>query len=160
MKKRFSRSKKIEPIDLDITSLLDILVIMLVFLLKNYNASELTLDLVKNVKAADSESRLLGHNAPIVQISASGEIYLENKLLGHLKENGLSLLEAKLQEVKDRIPASVIEAEKLKDKEAKKTNMINLVFDKDLPYESVDAIMSSSARVGFNQFKFIVKGNY
>ncbi len=158
MKKRFSRSKKIEAIDLDITSLLDILVIMLVFLLKNYNASELTLDLVKSVKAAESESRFLGHSAPVVQISAAGEIFLENKLLGHLKDDGLSILEAKLKEVKDRMPASL--DPKKAEEAKKKTGMINLVFDKDLPYESVDAIMSSSARVGFNQFKFIVKGNY
>ena len=54
MRKTFNRRKKREPVDIDITSLLDILVIMLVFLLLNYNASDLKLELVPNLEMAPS----------------------------------------------------------------------------------------------------------
>ena len=43
MKKKFQRKRIREGVDVDITSLLDILTILLVFLLKSYNASEETL---------------------------------------------------------------------------------------------------------------------
>ena len=56
MKKRFGRKRNREAVDVDITSLLDILTILLVFLLKSYNASDLKLDLTKNLEMADSAS--------------------------------------------------------------------------------------------------------
>ena len=64
-----SRSKK-EPLDLDITSLLDVLVILLVFLLKSYNASDLKLNLVKDLVVPNSDARTLGHHAVIVQVNS------------------------------------------------------------------------------------------
>ena len=68
MKKRFNNRRKAEPVDLDITSLLDILVIMLVFLLMNYNASDLQLDLVKDLE----EKWGVSAAAPVAVAAAPG----------------------------------------------------------------------------------------
>lgn len=71
-----ARKNKGAP-DIDITSLLDVLVILLVFLLKSYNASDLTLDLVDNVKLPSSNTRLLGNNAVIVfRVCLIGHTYM------------------------------------------------------------------------------------
>jgi biopolymer transport protein ExbD len=153
MKKRFTRSKKTELVDLDITSLLDILVILLVFLLMNYNVAELQLDLVKDLAPADSESRNFGRIAPTVQINRLNELYLDQKLLGKADAQGLAILTSKLSEIKVREPAAT-------DKKAQeKKGLINLVFDKDTPYDLVDGVMMVTAEVGYNKFKFIVRGN-
>ena len=73
-----SRSKK-EPLDLDITSLLDVLVILLVFLLKSYNASDLKLNLVKDLVVPNSDARTLGHHAVIVQVNSHKKLFINNK---------------------------------------------------------------------------------
>jgi biopolymer transport protein ExbD len=157
MKKRFNRSKRAEMVDLDITSLLDILVILLVFLLLNYNAAELQLDLVKDLDPSESESRNFGKIAPTVQINKNQEVFLDNVLLGRVDQNALDILNAKLAELPVREPATNTASAPKKDD---KKGLINLVFDKDTPYDLVDSVMMVTARVGYNRFKFIVRGNY
>lgn len=88
MKKRFGRKRTSEPVDVDITSLLDILTILLVFLLKSYNASDLKLDLQKNVEIADSDSRKMTRFAPVVQINKEAKVFLNNKEIGRLPASG------------------------------------------------------------------------
>ncbi len=153
MRKTFAKKReKKEPMDIDITSLLDILVILLVFLLKSYNASDLKLDLVKSLTVPDSKARKLGNHAVIVQVDKNKNIWVDKKLIGTIPNSGSEipslkeLLENKKKE--DRAPA------------AKKAKSINLVFDKNTPYKSLQKVMHTSAIVGFTEFKFIVQGNY
>lgn len=156
MKKRFARHKKREPIDVDITSLLDILTILLVFLLKSYNASDLKLDLVKNLEIPDSEARALTRFAPVIQVDRNSMVYLNNKEVGRLPASGsLRSLTEKLKEVK-----ALTEAEQKDRSVAHNTELVNLVFDRDSDYEVVQRVMNDSAMAGYSQFKFIVKGNY
>jgi len=75
----FRRRERAESLEIDITSLLDILVIMLVFLLMNYNASDLQLDLAKGLTMAESESKKITHYAPVVQLNGEQTIFLDNK---------------------------------------------------------------------------------
>ena len=74
------------------------------------------------------------------------------KIIGKIPTNGSEVPEllALLKERKaaDRAPA------------AKKAKAVNLVFDKDTPYKSLQKIMHTSAVAGFTEFKFIVQGNY
>ena len=51
------RKNKREVLDVDITSLLDILVILLVFLLKSYNSSGVTLTIPEGIVLPDSKSQ-------------------------------------------------------------------------------------------------------
>jgi biopolymer transport protein ExbD len=155
MKKTFRRRKSPEMVDLDITSLLDILVILLVFLLMNYNASDLKLDLVKNLEIADSESQRITHYAPVVQLNGQQIIFLDEKEIARLpagESEALAQLEDALKKRHDALP----EKEKKSDEGA----LINFVFDRETDYAHVDKIMSTSAKVGFTQFKFIVKGTH
>lgn len=156
MKRRFTRHKNRQDVDVDITSLLDILTILLVFLLQSYNASDLQLDIVKNLEVPDSEARDLTRFAPVVQIDKTGNVYLDNKEIGRLPASGsFTQLTHKLKETKA-----------MKEEEAKfrtvkpNTELLNLVFDRDMEYENVQKVMHDSALAGYSQFKFIVKGSY
>lgn len=155
MKKMFRRRRKTELVDLDITSLLDILVIMLVFLLMNYNASDLKLELVENLEMATSESKRITHYAPVVQLNGENTIFLDQEEVGRMPAGEKEALAALAGKLKER-------HETLSDKERKSEEgaLINLVFDKKTDYTKIEKIMETSAKVGFTQFKFIVEGNY
>jgi biopolymer transport protein ExbD len=156
MKRMFfknNKREKKEPMDIDITSLLDVLVILLVFLLKSYNASDLKLNLVKNLTVPTSDARLLGNHTVIVQVDSKKAIYVNKEQVGFALGTGENqALLAKLNDIRsgisDRLPAS------------KKEKKINLVFDEGLPYKVMKSVMHTSAVAGYTEFKFIVQGNY
>jgi biopolymer transport protein ExbD len=159
-KKMFgSKRTKKEPMEIDITSLLDILVILLVFLLKSYNASDLKLDLVKNLKPPDSKARKLGNHAVIVQVDKNSNVWVGKKIIAQIPAQGneipklLELLKDRQETEKQKIAASRTPASKV-------PRAVNLVFDKDTPYQSLQKVMHTSAIAGYTEFKFIVQGNY
>lgn len=158
MKKKFHRHKEREAVDVDITSLLDILTILLVFLLKSYNASDLKLDLQKGLEMADSDARMMTRYAPVVQVNKAAQVFLNNKEIGRLPASGqMPVLTEALKKAK-----AGIEADNKKKPANQQTNieMVNLVFDKEMDYEIVQRVMHDSALAGYSQFKFVVKGNY
>ena len=158
MKRKFHRHKEREAIDVDITSLLDILTILLVFLLKSYNASDLKLDLQKGVDIADSDAREMTRYAPVIQVNKQAQVYLNNKEIGRLPASGeMPVLTEALKKAK-----AGIEADNKKKPANQQTNteMVNLVFDKEMDYAIVQRVMHDSALAGYSQFKFVVKGNY
>jgi biopolymer transport protein ExbD len=154
MKKMFfknTKREKKEPMEIDITSLLDILVILLVFLLKSYNASDLKLNLVENLVVPSSAAKVLGNHMIIVQVDSNKNIFVNSKEVGLVTgtgENQALLGELKRLRVIERVPA------------AKMAKNINLVFDKSLPYKVMKSVMHTSAMAGYTEFKFIVQGNY
>jgi biopolymer transport protein ExbD len=158
MKKRFARRREREPVDVDITSLLDILTILLVFLLKSYNASDLKLDLQKNLEIADSASQKMTRFAPVIQVNKEAKVFLNNKEIGRLPASGeMALLTQALKTEKSKLETS--NATKAANQQVN-TDLVNLVFDKEVDYQIVQRVMNDSALAGYSQFKFIVKGNY
>lgn len=158
MKRKFQRHKNREPVDVDITSLLDILTILLVFLLKSYNASDLRLDLQKNLEMADSDTRAMTRYAPVIQINKEARVFLNNKEIGRLPASGdMPVLTEALKKAR-----AGIEADNAKKAANQQTNieLVNLIFDKEMDYAVVQRVMHDSALAGYSQFKFIVKGNY
>lgn len=148
-----NKREKKEPMDIDITSLLDVLVILLVFLLKSYNASDLKLNLVQDLTVPTSDARLLGNHTVMVQVNKDKQIFVNNAEIGYALGSGQNeALLAKLNEIRsgisDRLPAS------------QKEKKINLVFDESLPYQVMKSVMHTSAVAGYSEFKFIVQGNY
>lgn len=134
--------------DIDITSLLDILVILLVFLLKSYNASSLKLDLTKKLDIAASDQRKLGQHAMIIQVDKDNGIWVKNKKIASISDM------SKLEEVLKQGRSIATEKEK------KEGKLVNLVFDKDLEYSSIQKVMNLCAENMYTKFKLIVKGNF
>jgi biopolymer transport protein ExbD len=153
MRKNKRREKK-EALDLDITSLLDILVILLVFLLKSFNASELEVTPVTNLTIPHSESRNFGHRAIQIQVNRDLEVFINNKKIGVINSKAaqLDFLKEKLEELK-----KITEQQNSKKQ---KEEIINIILDEKLNYATMEQIMHTSAMAGFSQFKFVVQGNY
>lgn len=156
MKKKFAKQRNREAVDVDITSLLDILTILLVFLLMSYNASDLKLDLTRKLDLADSNAREMTKFAPVLQVNKEARVFLNNKEIGRLPASGTM---PELTEALKKQRAETEEANK-KMLHPHKLELVNLVIDRDMDYSVVQRVMNDSALAGYSQFKFIVKGNY
>jgi biopolymer transport protein ExbD len=158
MKKKFTRHKERQAVDVDITSLLDILTILLVFLLKSYNASDLKLDLQKNLEMADSDARVMTRYAPVVQVNKEAKVFLNNKEIGRLPASGeMNILTDALRKARQNMES---DNKRKPTNQQTNTDLVNLVFDREMDYAVVQRVMHDSALAGYSQFKFIVKGNY
>ena len=74
------KRKRTEVLDVDITSLLDILVILLVFLLKSYNSSGVIFNVPKGIKLPYSEAKQLNTPGVIVQVSET-KIWVDDQVM-------------------------------------------------------------------------------
>jgi biopolymer transport protein ExbD len=169
-KKRLKRESK--EFEVDITSLLDILVILLVFLLKSYNASDLKLEVVKNLNLPQSKSQDLGHMAVIIQVDSERAVWINDKKIGSFRDtpgDKIDLLYSALEEegkkqdkeiedLKGRALAQIDESA-LKKRQANRKK-VNIVLDQSLPYTVLRKVMHTAAMAGFPEFKFIVQGNF
>lgn len=144
MKIRKLRSKSSTEVeDFDITSLLDILVILLVFLLKSFNDSDLSVDLVNELALPYSLIQGSAHDGPVVQVNSRKNVYFDSTLVGSLKNSStLSSLNEKLEK-------------RFKKNSSK---MINLIFDKKLIYQEINTILETSSNAGYTEYKFIIQG--
>lgn len=172
--KRFNvRKSGDKELDVDITSLLDILVILLVFLLKSYNASDLKLEVAKNINLPKSKSMTLGNMAVIVQVSDQKDIWINNRKIGRyiasadekidvlynaLEEEGKNQDKA-IKELETTAPSSNTDKGALATRKANRKK-VNIVMDQSVPYEILRKVMHTSALAGFPEFKFIVQGNF
>lgn len=161
---RFRRRKnKKELFELDITSLLDILVILLVFLLRSYNSSGFEMNVPAGIELPNSVSQSI--NNPGVQIQVSPDkIYVDNKevldtenLPGRVYDHGgrrIIPLYNELVKKKEEVKSLALQTDKAKDF----SGTANLIVDKSLKYSYVKKLMYTCAEAGFKEFKFVVLG--
>lgn len=153
---KFRKNKILEVEELDITSLLDILVILLVFLLQSFNSSDLTINLAEQLALPYSNSSTYGRHGPILQINSKQEVWLDDTNIGRLQDLVLpnnklvNLLKIKADELKKGLPA---------ESTGEEVFFINLLFDKDLNYTIIDQVLKKCAESGFGKYKFIVQSD-
>ena len=142
----FLRRKKKKELDLEINSLLDVLVILLVFLLKSYDSSQFDLITMKDIKIPESLSQTLGEETITIQLSKRGEIWVNKNLLSKKP------LKRQLDGSSGHIGPLAIAL-----KNYEKGKKVNLVFDKSVPYKWIQAVMNTASSLNLEQFKFIVQ---
>ena len=167
MRKRSIRHRglrrKKSIVDIDITSLLDILVILLVFLLRSYDSTGVILNIPKDIKLPNSQSKTIRQSGVVVQVSPSiiwvddkevvntedyrGKVYAKG---GRLILPLYNELVTKKNEIK-RIAKTTPNAEKF-------SGMVNLVIDKTIKYSYIKKLMHTCAEAGYQKYKFIVMG--
>jgi biopolymer transport protein ExbD len=165
IRNRVKRRKK-EIIDIDITSLLDILVIMLVFLLKSYNSSGVVLNIPKDVKLPMSNSSSLNSTGVNIQISPSN-IWVDDTSIVSFRdirrfperkldhgEKRIIPLYNKLVKMKRRVK----QIEKSSPQAKKFSGLVNLIIDKSIKYDLIKKIMYTCADAGYQRYKFVVMG--
>jgi biopolymer transport protein ExbD len=159
---RFTRRKKEAVFDIDITSLLDILTILLVFLLQSYNSSGVVINVPKGIDLPRSASESLNSFGVNVQVSKTN-IWVDDTEVMNVEttansqiydEGGRRIvpLYNELVKIKETIKAS----EKLSPDAKKFSGIANLVVDKTIKYEFLKKVMHTCATAGFKEFKFVV----
>ncbi len=162
IRKRIKRNKK-DIIDVDITSLLDILVILLVFLLHSYNSSGIVINVPTGIELPTSISPTPSTSGVMIQVSAS-KIWVDNEevlnsenLPSRTYDYGgrrIIPLFDKLVAIKNKVK----EVEKSSPQAAKFSGVANLIVDKSLKYSYLKKIMFTCAEAGFKTYKFVVLG--
>ncbi len=159
------RKNKRGIFELDITSLLDILVILLIFLIKSYNSSGITMNIPEGIELPRSESSN-GNTAGIMIQVSKDKIWVDTKavldtanLPKHLYDtNGKRIvplfdeLVKKKEEIKNLSMQTAGKAKPF-------SGIVNLIVDKSLKYSYVKKVMYTCASAGFKEYKFVVMGN-
>lgn len=154
MNLRKQRRRQVEPDEIDITSLLDVLVILLVFLLKSFNSSDLTVDLIENLALPYSLSTSLPEHGIVVQTDSNRDVFIDNELLANLSS---SSLDSVLIERLEKLKSSEEFKSKSKEKGADQEKLINLVLDQKLTYQDVDRLLKIVEQAGFNKYKLLTQ---
>ncbi len=160
---RFANRRKKESVfDIDITSLLDILTILLVFLLQSYNSSGVIINVPKGIDLPRSASESLNNFGVNIQVSKTN-IWVDDKEVltsesatdGQIFDEGgrrIVPLYNELVKIKETIKQSA----KLSPNAVKFSGIANLVVDKTLKYSYLKRVMYTAASAGFKEFKFVV----
>ncbi len=148
------RNREVVVEELDITSLLDILVILLVFLLMSFNASDLTIDLINNLTLPYSKSMGMANHGVVVQVNNKKEIWVNKNRVGVLSSSAPS--DVKITRVLRKLAS--VENQKIDKSRQDEPKYINLIFDKGLEYQDIQVVLHSAAEAGFGKYKLIVQG--
>lgn len=165
LNKRLRRKEAKEALDIEITSLLDILVILLVFLLKSYSASGTLLSVAKGLEVPRSQSHSPHTTGVIVQISKE-KMWVDEKVIYDFKDpskysrlygkskNLIIPLFNHLTQKRKEIQA----LEQSTNKATEFSGIVNLILEKTFRYSFLKKILNTCALAGFQQYKFIVMG--
>lgn len=158
------RKRKSQVFDLDITSLLDILVIMLVFLLQSTNSTGIILTVPKDVELPVSSSATPSNEGIVIQVSPT-TIWVQDKEVFSMEDSDIR---SKLDQGGRRlIPLfnELVKRKELIKQSAKSTplakefgGIVNLVVDKTVKYSFVKKLLYTCAEAGFKEYKFVVMG--
>jgi len=161
---RFRRSgNKNQVFDIDITSLLDILTILLVFLLQSYNSSGVIINVPKEIDLPRSASESLNSFGVNIQVSKT-QIWVDDKEVlnassdtprENVYDEGNRRIVPLYNELV-RIKETIKQSEKLSPQAKKFSGIANLVVDKTLKYTELKRVMYTCASAGFKEFKFVV----
>ncbi len=153
--------KKHSLCNIEITSLLDILIIILVFLLKNYNASGIIFSPPRGLKLPDSTSVSLSTAGVAIQMSKKSlwvdnkkiidNIQTDTRLYDHGGRRIIPLYNELIKKKK-----MVHRIKKSTDKAKKFSGIVNLLVDKSIGYKKIRKILYTCSLAGFVKFKFVV----
>lgn len=143
---------------IQITSMVDMFVILLVFLLKSYSTSPIIVDLKDKLRIPSSTTEDLIKDEMLKLIVAKDGIYVENKKVMELsgwdipsgKDDAL-LIEPLFKELE----ANVEKAKNISkvNEEFRFDGKILMQADRDVPYPILQRIMYTSSIVGYSDFK-------
>lgn len=165
MRKRSIRHRgkrgKRKVLDLDITSLLDILVIMLVFLLKSYNSSGVIINVPDDIELPISESESLNTTGINIKVTPK-TIHVDDKMVYQESDSPKKLHQMEIiyplyNELVHK-KETIKQIEKMSSEAKKFSGLINLIIDKSIRYNIMQKLMYTSATAGFKTFKFVVMG--
>jgi biopolymer transport protein ExbD len=160
---RFANRRKRERVfDIDITSLLDVLTILLVFLLQSYNSSGVIINVPEGIELPRSASESVNNFGVNIQVSKTN-IWVDDKEVlsaetaneGQVFDEGGRRIVPLYNEL-IKIKETIKQSEKLSPEANKFSGIANLIVDKSLKYSYLKRVMYTAASAGFKEFKFVV----
>tara|TARA_Y100001970_G_C13740174_1_gene605779 strand:- start:2 stop:439 length:438 start_codon:yes stop_codon:yes gene_type:complete len=143
--RKYKNRKKQNMNELDITSLLDILIILLVFLLKSYNPNSFKTHLADPLTPPSLNDYSKGKKVLSLQVNEKKNVFINEKKIGALGLSGTR------EKIRTSLMGSI--------KESKGSGEgINIIIDKKIFYKDVKVLMGIVKKVGIKKMRFIVRG--
>ena len=167
--RKYRREAENDHAELNLTSMMDMMTILLVFLLKSYGAADINVAMGQDLMPPTSKSTLMPLPAVTVTITKKdiavgekGVVTLTNKgqtipaddLDGNLISPVKDALDTEVKKL-DRIAQynRAMQAKAGTDKDP--TKMLIIVGDKDMPYKILFRVLGTAGQSGLKYFKFL-----
>ncbi len=152
--KRFIRGKKSGHASLTLTSLIDVMVIMVIFLLMNFSANGEVLYMSKDIKLPDAYHGSMLERAPVISVSADavtfdGRMILQSADLAKGDVLNVPELEDALREEKRRY-----EQIHRNDPDHPFRGLVNVQADRRIPFKVIKRVMFACNQSGFGNISF------
>ena len=144
---RYLKTRKVtNNSQIEINSLLDVLIILLVFLLKSYNPESMKNNLVKDLIPPAINISKIAKKETSIQVNNKKEVFFEKEKVGVLGDK--KLYKILMVKFKGNI---------LKDK---KKSKVNLYFDGKTSYGEIKDIMNVLKKNDVRKMKLILVGSF
>jgi biopolymer transport protein ExbD len=151
--KKFLRAKRGVYAALTLTSLVDVMTIIVIFLLMNFSANGEVLYMSKDIKLPDAYHGAELERAPVISISAEAVTFDGRMLLntGELAKDGLNVpeIEEALRDEKRRY-----ETIHRNDPDQPFRGLVNVQADKRIPFKVIKRVMFACNQSGFGNISF------
>ena len=158
--RRMSRGREAETVSLNLTSMMDMFTIILVFLIFSFSSQDQNLKLDTDLTLPESTAAIEFKWAINVNVTPT-ELKVEGNTVAKLK--GGVFTDVKVDLEKKRVVPLYNLLKKFKDiEDREKVNptgdetVIAFQADKDLPFEVIDLVMKTAAQAGYPNFRFVV----
>jgi biopolymer transport protein ExbD len=155
--------------ELNLTAMMDMMTILLVFLIKSYGASEVSVAMGEDLKPPNSKSTLFPTPAVTVTVTKK-DIAVGEKGVLPLEEGGKKIPEQYLNglvivPVQERLGTEIEKLNKIvannramKEKEGTDKDprkILIVVGDRDMPYNILFSVLGTAGQAGLKYFKFL-----
>jgi biopolymer transport protein ExbD len=160
-KKRKEREAEGEIKELNITAMMDIMTIILVFLIKSYTASSVTMTASEDIRPPLSTTRLTPKDTVAVTVTPR-HILVGDKVKATLEKN----MQPRKEEMQGKLilpldAALKKEVEKLKyiaerNPSAPFMHEVSIIGDRRIPYEVLSSVLYTAGQNELENFRFVV----
>jgi biopolymer transport protein ExbD len=157
---RKTKRRRDKPMNLNLTSMMDMFTIILVFLIFSFSSQDQNLKLDPDVSLPESTAAIEFKWAINVNLTQT-ELKVEGNQVAGVKKGKFT--GTKVDKDKKRVQKLYALLKKYKEIEGQeKVNptedetVIAFQADKNLPFEIIDLVMKSSAQAGYPNFRFVV----
>lgn len=151
------RRRKRKLLSLQLTSLLDMFTIILVFLLQSFQAEDENFTLHAGLELPTSDSRNPFSNAVNIAVSGDG-VYVEGQRVHELAEGAATDKDLKAAQLDAIVQAVETAAAALEQEAGAEADGVvaTIQADQNVPYDTIDMVMRSAAWAGCFRFRLVI----
>ncbi len=154
LSKKFSRGKAAGYASIMLTSLIDVMTILVIFLLMNFSANGEVLYLTKDIKLPDAYHGAMLERAPVISVSAEavtfdGKMLLQTAEMERGDVLNVPELEDALRDEKRRY-----EQIHANDPDHPFRGLVNVQADRRIPFKVIKRVMFACNQSGFGNINF------